>query len=275
MKCYIVKDLLPSYIDGITSEETTAEITLHIENCTECKSIYEKLTQPMQNHQTNLDEANFLKGLRRKISSRNTPLVIVTTTIALFVIGYLFAYIFVIHSSIPFDAERIQISTIETYVAYEKNEYGNLTFFHESTSPNEIFGDREFLFRQLQISHKGFAWWDAHISARSIVRDGQNIRVVFFTVTQAPIARLLPRAGNYASFWGYKLHGDVFHEPQMIEVYYLHLRPSIRDNLAIPPTPNTPTGILRMYNRIDEMSDENFDNLRHNATLVFSGVVDN
>ena len=31
MKCCIVKDLLPGYIDGLTSEETNEEMKMHLE----------------------------------------------------------------------------------------------------------------------------------------------------------------------------------------------------------------------------------------------------
>lgn len=38
MKCEIVKDLLPSYIDNLTSDESNKEIENHIRMCNECKS---------------------------------------------------------------------------------------------------------------------------------------------------------------------------------------------------------------------------------------------
>lgn len=37
MKCEIVKDLLPSYIDGLTSSESNSEVEEHLETCQECK----------------------------------------------------------------------------------------------------------------------------------------------------------------------------------------------------------------------------------------------
>ena len=33
MKCCIVRDLLPGYIDGLTSSETNEEIERHLEEC--------------------------------------------------------------------------------------------------------------------------------------------------------------------------------------------------------------------------------------------------
>ena len=33
MKCEIIRDLLPSYVDGLTSEESNREITAHVAEC--------------------------------------------------------------------------------------------------------------------------------------------------------------------------------------------------------------------------------------------------
>jgi hypothetical protein len=37
MNCNIIKDLLPSYIDGICSEDTTKIVKNHLQHCEECK----------------------------------------------------------------------------------------------------------------------------------------------------------------------------------------------------------------------------------------------
>lgn len=39
MKCEIIKDLLPSYIDGLTSSESNFEIEEHLKTCQECNEV--------------------------------------------------------------------------------------------------------------------------------------------------------------------------------------------------------------------------------------------
>lgn len=39
MKCCIVRDLLPGYVDGLNSEETDAEVKKHLEDCADCRKI--------------------------------------------------------------------------------------------------------------------------------------------------------------------------------------------------------------------------------------------
>ncbi len=43
MKCEIIRDLLPSYIDGLTSEESNIEIEKHLETCPDCRKVLEKM----------------------------------------------------------------------------------------------------------------------------------------------------------------------------------------------------------------------------------------
>lgn len=44
MKCDIIKDLIPLYIEHMTSEETNNIIEEHISNCDECKKVYEEMS---------------------------------------------------------------------------------------------------------------------------------------------------------------------------------------------------------------------------------------
>ena len=43
VKCKIVQDLLPNYIDKLTSEETNSFVEKHLEECTECTEIIENM----------------------------------------------------------------------------------------------------------------------------------------------------------------------------------------------------------------------------------------
>lgn len=45
MKCEIIRDLLPSYLDGLTSAVSNAEIAAHLQECEECREIAEGLRE--------------------------------------------------------------------------------------------------------------------------------------------------------------------------------------------------------------------------------------
>lgn len=40
MKCEIIRDLMPSYIDGLTSEESNREVEEHLDGCRDCREYY-------------------------------------------------------------------------------------------------------------------------------------------------------------------------------------------------------------------------------------------
>lgn len=67
----LIQDLLPSYIDGLTSEETNNYIEEHISSCKECDKILNEMKSKLQeeNH-TNLNDSkiNYAKKVKRKLN---------------------------------------------------------------------------------------------------------------------------------------------------------------------------------------------------------------
>ena len=90
MKCCIVKDLLPGYIDGLTSEETNEEVKIHLENCSACNTIYRQMTEeiPVEIPPAE-EEIDFLKMLKERMHRKyvivalSTCAVLIGTTIFL------------------------------------------------------------------------------------------------------------------------------------------------------------------------------------------------
>lgn len=48
MKCEIIKDLLPSYVDELTSAESNEEIESHLEYCPECREYLEEIRKDIE-----------------------------------------------------------------------------------------------------------------------------------------------------------------------------------------------------------------------------------
>lgn len=46
MNCNVIRDLMPLYIDGCCCEESNLIVKEHLENCDECKKIYESMKEP-------------------------------------------------------------------------------------------------------------------------------------------------------------------------------------------------------------------------------------
>ena len=56
MKCEIIKDLLPSYVDELTSAESNKEIESHLEYCPECKEYLEEIRKDIEVDKTEKDK---------------------------------------------------------------------------------------------------------------------------------------------------------------------------------------------------------------------------
>ncbi|MCI8297068.1 MAG: hypothetical protein HFG22_14565 [Lachnospiraceae bacterium] len=68
MKCCIIKDLLPSYIEGLTSEEANVEIRAHLEGCADCRRAYELMSADIpQTPKMAGRRVDLLKSLRRRL----------------------------------------------------------------------------------------------------------------------------------------------------------------------------------------------------------------
>ena len=68
LKCSIVEDLMPLYIEDLLSEETKKEIELHLDECEDCKEVYDELKKGVNlEYEKNMDRSHdyvhFVNGL--------------------------------------------------------------------------------------------------------------------------------------------------------------------------------------------------------------------
>lgn len=68
MKCEIVRDLLPLYVDKLTSKTSTREIERHLKGCKECQKYYQEMTGALPDFQpkVEIDSVKLLKRERNK-----------------------------------------------------------------------------------------------------------------------------------------------------------------------------------------------------------------
>ena len=68
MKCDIVRDLMPGYIDGVISEAGSSAVREHLDECGECRRIFLEMKEGMADQSTS-EERAALDGFK-KIRSR-------------------------------------------------------------------------------------------------------------------------------------------------------------------------------------------------------------
>ena len=77
--CNIIKDLLPSYIENLTNDETNSFIESHIADCPECKELLENMQKEIEVNSPKKEEKNFkyIKRYNQKLKIfRNILLII-------------------------------------------------------------------------------------------------------------------------------------------------------------------------------------------------------
>lgn len=68
MKCDIIKDLIPLYIEHMTSEETNNIIEEHISNCDECKKVYEEMSMDISLSNSENKEEKTGKSIKKEFT---------------------------------------------------------------------------------------------------------------------------------------------------------------------------------------------------------------
>ena len=103
LSCNIVRDLLPSYADGVASEETNAALERHLASCPACTGVLKAMRTPecLNSDDKETHEVDFLKKVKRH-SQRNVFLAIFGTSLLL--VGMLSLNLFVIGSRVDADA---------------------------------------------------------------------------------------------------------------------------------------------------------------------------
>lgn len=102
LPCAVVRDLLPSYVEGLTEAETTAAVKNHLESCESCRKHYEAMAIGTEIPKTEIKEVDYLKMVRKK----NLIKVFVAVILAVvLVLGGVGVKLFVIGS--PADSDTI------------------------------------------------------------------------------------------------------------------------------------------------------------------------
>lgn len=81
MKCNIVRDLLPLYLEQLCEEETSKEIKGHLEGCEECRQRWEEMGGPVESVIDRLENETVsiepMKKYQKKIKKKNRMLVLI------------------------------------------------------------------------------------------------------------------------------------------------------------------------------------------------------
>ncbi len=153
VKCAVINDLLPLYVDDVLSKESRELVEEHIKECESCRKMLENMKGKMNipvNKELRMDETKSLKGLK-KIVTRYKWLTVVFAAVALIAIMFLAVYI-MNHTTadVPYDGSSITLEEREDGYYIHYHDRGAIMF---SAGGND--GEWEIEFSQ--------TFWDKYI----------------------------------------------------------------------------------------------------------------
>ena len=155
--CFLIKDLLPLYIDDICSKESTEIIKNHLEICPSCRKEYQQLTKQPEIKVVNNDSTELIKGVGNMFKKDKKKAVIKTVSIFLvvLVLSGVFAFLKVplMLYKIEFDKGRYSgvTETCEVFESGDKsksnysNEYFDLYIDAEVGTYKEKITERTYI----------------------------------------------------------------------------------------------------------------------------------
>ena len=177
IECNIIKDLLPLYVEQLASEESRVEVEQHLQECEQCRKIYQEMNIPQQHIQYSTEPA---ESFRRYVKRKKTRwgITIAATTV---LIGLLtFAMIMVIGGLVSFVAlhdnwteiyEDTDVSHYSWYMGENaKEEYVVKWDMDESIFPKEITSDMQVTDYKMVYYNP----WDAQYLSYLVVEYGKE-----------------------------------------------------------------------------------------------------
>ena len=143
-KCKLVQDLLPSYIDGVTSEDTKNFVEEHLKECKDCKKYFEEMNSEFdKNVVKDAETVKEIKKYKRKIFRLKFVVTAVVLAIVGVVVGNLGFKYYIVKNAIKANANNNRISNIrieEYEESIEKNKDYTITYLSNNIM-KKVHGD--------------------------------------------------------------------------------------------------------------------------------------
>lgn len=123
LKCEVVKDLLPSFAEKLTSEVTNIEIEEHLAECLDCTSNYKKVMASCGvSRFDNVKDVQFLKKIKRKHMITAIIAVILVPAILVLSFEFLHSKQVAIPADVITDRELYLLKSGDIYCLYQTSD---------------------------------------------------------------------------------------------------------------------------------------------------------
>lgn len=134
--CKIFQDLLPAYIEKITSEETNIFMEEHLKNCEDCRKVYDEMTSDLEKETVkNVEIVKTIKKYKRKIKILKIFIILIILAIILTILGVIGFKFFVVKNALLKNIDNYATGNfrIEEYEeSIDKEQNSTITYLGES-----------------------------------------------------------------------------------------------------------------------------------------------
>lgn len=195
VNCDVIQDLLPNYIDKISSESTNELVEEHLQSCKKCQEALQSMSKDIDSKiiENQDDQIDYLKGFRKDKIKSNIKAVLIFIIITILVFTFvsqfwLYMIKFGLFISVnDVSAEYTYLSDtgeLETFLYSEKYKY-----LHLDTHPSFVTGPNGIEEIYIRISGRGFSY-NTSGSYESIKLDESIKRIC-----------LVDKKGNIKEIW--------------------------------------------------------------------------
>ena len=144
-KCKLVQDLLPSYIDGVTSDDTRRFVEEHLKECKDCKKYFDEMNSVFdKNVVKDAETVKEIKKYKRKIFRLKFLVVAVVLGVLVYLFGTLGFKYYIVKNAIKANVNNNRISNIrieEYEESIEKNKDYTITYLSNNIM-KKVHGDK-------------------------------------------------------------------------------------------------------------------------------------
>lgn len=220
MKCGVIRDLLPSYIDRLTSQDSNEIIEEHMQNCKACREFYKEMSdqefEPVAADVTDQEDLAITKAMRR-FRRRVLGSICVAAAAILF-----FLFMVYFELPMPYEKTKMDVWLSSTWMKHEVTRIDGV----EVRWSNGL---------QFMLPAGGVEFYGSHKAIKEVTIDGKKQCVAFLSVNDTLFYKLryqnIVEEGNEWGMYyealsdghgGYTLPGyDEYDVSDITKVYYL------------------------------------------------------
>jgi len=109
IKCTIIQDVLPLYVDEVVSQDTKEMVDQHLQYCEKCQKDYELMKHELYIPADN--KASILKTFNKKWRKKKIIISIVSALVTAIILFGTFEYVFHYETVIPYSKNLVKIET--------------------------------------------------------------------------------------------------------------------------------------------------------------------